>query len=238
MSAVRAYYAVGEKAATTLKKKLTTAGQRRRASTAISTEYKAKVNALAARLAKGEISLLEWQQDMRQLMREAWTLQLVAGAGGDKKKIGSSEYLKLGTRLKQQYDYLERFAADIGGKHLSEAQIAVRSRMYMDAAKAIYWQQVTGLDLPAYPGDGSTPCLTGCKCSWEIRYIKDKNGKIIGAIAKWVLGKAEHCGVCVQRATLWSALRVSVDSRKLSTAFKAYVQPDKPIHLVMYDGVA
>lgn len=206
-----------------LKGKLKTAGSRRRASVAIADAYKTKVNDLAEQLAKGRIDILKWQIEMRQAMREAWTLQLVAGAGGDKSKIDSSEYLKLGTRLKQQYDYLERFAADIGSKNLSQAQIAVRARMYIDAAKAVYWQQITGVDLPAYPGDGSTPCLTACKCSWELKYIRDEKGRVIGAIAKWVLGKAEHCPVCVQRASLWAALRVAVDPSKLSTAFKMYV---------------
>lgn len=206
-----------------IRARLKTAGSRRRASNIIGDRYKVRVNELAAQLAKGQIDILKWQIEMRQAMREAWTLQLVAGAGGDKSKIDSAEYLKLGTRLKQQYDYLERFAADITAKNLSQAQIAVRSRMYVDAARAIYWQQITGLDLPAYPGDGSTPCLTACKCSWEIKYIRDSTGKIIGAIAKWVLGRAEHCPVCVKRASDWAALRVAVDPSKLSTAFKAYV---------------
>ena len=136
-------------------KTLVTAGSRRRASNLITDRYKAKVTELAEQLASGKISILRWQIEMRQAMREAWTLQLVAGAGGDKTKIGSDEYLKLGTRLKQQYAYLERFAKDVETKGLSQAQIAFRSRMYMDAARTVYWQQITGLDLPAYPGDGS-----------------------------------------------------------------------------------
>jgi len=206
-----------------IRAKLKTAGSRRRASNIITDQYKARVNNLAAQLISGEIDILKWNIEMRQAMREAWTLQLVAGAGGDKSKLDSAEYLKLGTRLKQQYDYLERFSADITSKNLSESQIAFRSRMYMEAAKAVYWQQITGLDLPAYPGDGSTPCLTNCKCSWKVAYVRDEKGQIIGAIATWVLGAAEHCPVCVKRASDWAALRVAVDPSKLSTAFKAYI---------------
>lgn len=206
-----------------IKRKLATLGGRRRASAAIGDDYKEKVTRLAAQLADGKISILTWQIEMRQAMREAWTMQLVAGAGGDKSKIGSEEYLKLGTRLKQQYDYLERFARDIQTKNLSQGQIAVRSRMYVDAAKSMFWQQVTGLDLPAYPGDGSTECLVNCKCAWKVRYITDAKGKINGAICTWVLAKAEHCKTCVERASKWSALRVAVDPKKLSTAFKHYV---------------
>lgn len=212
----------GEKAKD-IRRQLRTAGGRRRASTLITAQYKAKVDKLAEQLATGQITLLRWQIEMRQAMREIWTLQLVAGAGGDKSKIGSDEYLKLGTRLKQQYAYLEKFGRDIAEKGLSQAQIALRSRMYMDASKTVYWMQITGLDLPAYPGDGSTECLTNCKCSWKIRYIKDGKGNITGAIATWVLGKAEHCPTCVKRADEWKALAVRVDPSKLSTAFKAFV---------------
>lgn len=206
-----------------VQQKLKTAGSRRRASNIVATEFKDRVAELAGQLARGEIDILKWQIEMRQTLRETWTMQLVVGAGGDKSKIGSDEYLKLGTRLKQQYEYLEKFAADITSKRLSEPQIAVRAKMYIDASKMIYWQQITGVELPAYPGDGSTRCLVNCKCSWRIQYVKDANGVVLYALATWVLGKAEHCEDCVTRASKWVRMKVRVDNSKLSTAFKQRV---------------
>lgn len=202
------------------KKKLRTAGSRRRASQMVMNEYRQKVTNLANLLGSGKISLLEWQQEMRLAMRQSWTLQLVIGSGGDQSKIDSKEYLKLGTRLQEQYKYLERFANQIREKGMSEAQIAMRSRMYMEASKLIYWQQITGIALPAYPGDGSTRCLVNCLCSWKIEYIRNKKGVVIGAYATWQLGKAEHCKDCIDRSAKWVKIRVDVDNSRLSTAFK------------------
>ena len=216
-----------------LTKKLKSAGSRQRASQLVLKEYREKMNTLAADYAKGRITLLEWQQEMRLAMRQHWTLQLVIGSGGDRSKIDSREYLKLGTRLQEQYRYLENFARDITGKNLSELEIARRARMYMEAAKHIYWQQLTGLDLPAFPGDGSTQCLTNCKCSWKINYIRDKKGNVIGAIASWQLGVAEHCPDCVKRATEWRALQVAVNPQRLSTAFKMRLAERPVIRLRM-----
>lgn len=202
------------------KKKLRSEGSRRRASRMVMTEYRERVTALAKQLGSGSISLLEWQQGMRLAMRESWTLQLVIGAGGDKSKIDSKEYLRLGTRLQEQYRYLERFAKDIVDKGLSEGQIAVRSRMYMEASKLIYWQMITGIRLPAYPGDGSTQCKVNCKCSWKIDYVRDNKGRVVAALATWVLGKAEHCVDCYERASKWVKLPVEIQGTRASTAFK------------------
>lgn len=214
-----------------VQKKLKTAGSRRRASNIVAAEYRQRVNELAAQLASGKIDILRWQIEMRQALREAWTLQLVIGTGGDKSKIDSQEYLKLGTRLKQQYDFLEKFGRDIQEKGLSQARIAQRSRMYIDAAKMVYWQQITGIALPAYPCDGSTRCLTNCRCQWKLEYIKDENGVVLYALATWVLGAAEHCPDCIDRASKWVKMRVTVDSSKLSTAFKERLSRDNVIML-------
>lgn len=202
------------------KKKLRSEGSRRRASRMVMTEYRERVTALAIKIGRGEISILEWQQEMRLAMREMWTLQLVIGAGGDKAKIDSKEYLRLGTRLQEQYRYLEKFATDIQRGGLSEGYIATRSRMYVEASKLIYWQMITGIRLPAYPGDGSTQCKVNCKCAWKIDYIRDSKGRVVGALATWMLGKAEHCIDCYERASKWVRIPVEIQGARTSSAFK------------------
>ena len=53
---------------------------------------------------------------------------------------------------------------------LHEAQIANRSQMYMDSSREAFERgkmRAHGvLELPEYPGGGSTPCLTRCRCEW------------------------------------------------------------------------
>ena len=59
--------------------------------------------------------------------------------------------------------------------------------------------------LPAWPGDGTTICLTNCKCRWSINILSIERGDYN---ATWRLGAAEHCRTCRQRARAWKKLRV------------------------------
>jgi len=98
-----------------------------------------------------------------------------------------------------QMAYLENFASELDGLTINE--IIRRSDMYMAATRQAYEQGKAsqyGIELPAYPGDGSTPCLTNCKCNWR---IEDGQGFVL---AYWELGQAEHCPVCVDRSETWN----------------------------------
>jgi hypothetical protein len=55
--------------------------------------------------------------------------------------------------------------------------------------------------LPCYPGDGGTPCLSNCRCSWE---IKETEAAIE---ATWQVN-AEACSGCVARGQRYSPLVV------------------------------
>lgn len=203
-------------------KLLRTIGQRRRVSDRITQKYTLKINSLAAQYHAGKIDLGTWQIEMRELLRRLYTLQLVAGAGNNKNAIDPREYLKLGSMLRTQYAYLERFTTYIETKQPTLGYIQARARMYGASSNQAFWQQVTGVALPAYPGDGSTRCRTACKCQWELKYIRDRTGRVVWIEATWKLGKAEHCEDCVTRAETWKPLRIPIAvGDRVSTAFKS-----------------
>jgi len=57
-------------------------------------------------------------------------------------------------------------------------------------------------DLPQYPGDGNTRCLTNCQCHLSYEWAD-------GAwLVYWNLGQAEHCPDCEAMASDWSPLEI------------------------------
>jgi len=65
-------------------------------------------------------------------------------------------------------------------------------------------------ELPAYPGDGQTICLTNCACSWQIEEVYE--GEVLtGWDCYWTLGivKTEHCDDCLDNTGKWNPLFIS-----------------------------
>lgn len=111
--------------------------------------------------------------------------------------MGFAEFGRVGQTLREQYAFLNKFAADIAAGRVSEAQALARIKMYGNACQQSYWaeyaERSTGLinwkispaencpnclsnmagspytkeTLPNYPGDGSTQCKANCKCYLE-----------------------------------------------------------------------
>ena len=109
--------------------------------------------------------------------------------------------------LKEQYRYLNAFMQQIARGELSNAQIVMRMNMYINSANEALWRAITRdlpLELPAYPGDGSTRCLVNCQCEWEILPRDD------GYDCFWRLGAAEHCSDCLTRASEWNPYKIRV----------------------------
>lgn len=162
----------------------------------------AAVTRLTRRLSDGSLSAAAWQQAMERTLRQHHTAALLAGQGGGDVSAASRKYLDL--FLQQQMKYLRRFAAQVAAEGY-QPRDAARAAMYAGAAKAPYWAGRTkGIPLPAYPGDGSTQCLSNCRCSWEIVPLEgDGNYDCY-----WRMAAAEHCQTCQQRASDWAPLRI------------------------------
>lgn len=177
-----------------------------REASAMTARWSAQLDDLAVRLARGDLSLADWHRAMADallnLHRDAYAL----GAGG---QLDARQQARLTERVRQQLDYLAAWRDDLAqADGFSEAAMRGRARLYLNAANATLQDArastVRGLPpLPAYPGDGTTRCLTNCRCSWRIVRLPEPNAYD----CYWRLGVAEHCPTCLARAAAWQPIR-------------------------------
>lgn len=164
---------------------------------------KGHTNDLANQLATGAINLNQWTVAMRQEIKDNFICQYTLAHGG-RNTLTQADYGRLGQMIKGQYQYLDNFAADIASGKFTEQALAARARMYIEASSHAFERGKvlqTGMpDLPAYPGDGNTRCLSNCKCSWQIKETDT------AWEATWTLGLAEHCDDCISNAGRWNPL--------------------------------
>lgn len=163
------------------------------------------VNGLGDDLATGKINVQQWVYNMRQEIKRAYLGEYELGVGG-RNMMTQADYGRVGGQLKRQYEYLNNFAKEIQDGKLSQAQIQMRSRMYIDGATQSYERARSasmGMPLlPAYPGDGQTICRSNCKCNWKIEKVDS------GWECYWQLGIAEHCPDCVSNSQKWNPLYI------------------------------
>lgn len=138
---------------------------------------------LASMQAQGQINLPDWQTLMRQEMKDEYIQQYELARGG-LQQMTPQDWGSIGGMLADQYRFLGPFAQEIADGNLTEAQIAQRSRMYINSAReaasranmrARGWPE-----LPAHPGDGSTVCL--CITTPESRVLTSTGWRPIGII--------------------------------------------------------
>ena len=164
----------------------------------------ARAAGLAQQLSSGDLTLQQWELAMRQQSKTAFVDQYVLGKGG-RGNMTKQDWGRLGLDLANQYDYLRRFAQDISEGKLSGPAIANRAGLYMDASTAAYERgaaAAAGLNLPAHPGDGSTPCKVRCRCYWKIEGIPGD------WLCTWVMAASENCSGCKANAAKWSPLKI------------------------------
>jgi hypothetical protein len=162
-------------------------------------------DALIDRLAGGEINVQQWVGEMRTLIRKTYMAEAEAAIGG-RNAMTSADFGRVGGQLQRQYQYLNNFAEEMRNGKLSPGQARVRARMYINGATQAFERAKThsaGIpDLPQYPGDGRTQCLSNCKCTWEIVDTET------AWECTWSLGIAEHCDDCVSNASKWNPLMI------------------------------
>jgi hypothetical protein len=152
------------------------------------------LEALTRSLYSGDISLSQWQIAVASELKDAHLAQSMFAVGG-RANMGFAEFGRVGQTLREQYGFLSQFADDIASGKVSLQQALNRIGMYGDGATQSYWAEYieasTGLidwvlgsekscgkcpiiaagspyrkeTLPSIPCDGSTPCLTRCKCT-------------------------------------------------------------------------
>lgn len=122
--------------------------------------------------------------------------------GQDSKRLTLDDQRTIAAANRFQLDYLDSFVEQVAAGDYAglEKQLRARAALYTGSVKSIFWEGKTkGLNLPGMPGDGQTPCLQNCRCSWQIR----DDG------AYWRLSDAEHCSGCVERSRKWNPYRAS-----------------------------
>lgn len=175
----------------------------------ISAQYAARMQALSNDLLHGTLSLDDWQTRMQDAIRLAYLHQAVAGTtDDDARELTSADYRRIEADIARQYEFLHKFAGDIEQAVIEPGAsldfVPSRAAMYAGSSESEYWRQATDVELPAMPRDGSTRCLGNCQCSWDLQHDADGN-----VLATWVLGDADHCPDCEQRAEEWNPLVIA-----------------------------
>lgn len=172
---------------------------------------KQKMGDLANQYSNETLGLFDFEKQVKQVLKDTYIDMYAMGKGG-RNNLTQSDWGKIGAMLKEQYgqiSYLANFMRQIANGDLSEAQIAARLNMYINSANEALWRGFASdlpIDLPAYPGDGSTQCLTNCQCTWDIRQVEG------GYDCYWVLGYAEHCPDCIDREQMWSPYTIRIEA--------------------------
>lgn len=144
-----------------------------------------------------------WQEELSRQLARYHGAAYLAGSG-DATLAGPARTAVL-TDLATQLKFLAKFGLEIQGAKEWQAGWNSRAAMYAKSIAAPYWRGKTRmLPLPAMPADGTTQCLTNCKCAWDIQELDGENNYD----CTWQMSDVEHCQTCRQRAADWAPLRI------------------------------
>ena len=162
-----------------------------------------EVVSLAQGLNAGALTPDDWQREMAELLIAGHIAAAQDGLG--RNDLPPSIREELSQIVGEQITYLNRFADQIAADGWADRYLS-RAQLYVKAMGASYEVGASDrIKLPAYPRDGSTQCLSNCKCRWRIVWVNREKGS---ADCYWELSQAEHCPDCTKRARLWNPLRV------------------------------
>lgn len=160
-----------------------------------------RARTLTERMLEGDLDLDAWERGMLRVLAGQYNSAYVAGAG-------DREYDDdvVDQALERQQAYLAGFKQAIRDGAISPAQALARGQLYAESTRAMYWRGAThGMPpLPSVPGDGTTQCLTNCKCSLQIIALDEPESWDV----YWRMSDAEHCQTCTERAAQWAPLQI------------------------------
>lgn len=133
-------------------------------------------------------------REFERILVEYHLAAYFAGRGDD--ELSPRADLLMGAAISAEIGYSRAFLGKIDT--LSDAQATARALQYTGAIKASYSKGKHWLwDLPFHAGDGGTPCLTNCRCRWDVQ-VQDLEE--LDANAYWRVTAGESCAGCVARA--------------------------------------
>lgn len=146
----------------------------------------------------------EWYNEIvRQLTRYHTAAYL---AGASTQELTKAARRVVNADVQTQLKFLAKFKVEVQGADAWQAGWNARAEMYARSIQTPYWRGVTKLlPLPAMPGDGTTACLSNCRCAWDVQELDGENNYD----CYWIYGATErHCQGCKQRAAEWAPLQI------------------------------
>jgi hypothetical protein len=128
------------------------------------------VTLLDSLLTRTSTEMRKPSSEMRRAIATAHTAAYYAGlkerTGVMPKGLSKVERAELKSRVAEQLRYYDRFRE--ASPDMSDEAVLARAQMYVGAIRSTYYgAHYPGLS--SYPGDGSTKCLTNCKCTLDER---------------------------------------------------------------------
>jgi hypothetical protein len=172
-----------------------------------------RAEAATRQLTTGELTVPEWETEMRWIIKNSVGAAYMLGRGG-RNAMEIRDWGRVGRMAASQYRFLNQFAAQLVAGSVSEGRAIARAMLYPLSAKQAqssgYTRAIGGPDLPAYPGDGSTQCLGNCLCSWSLEQTTLADGAA-GWNAYWRDQRGPNeCDDCLRRGQEWNPLVVRV----------------------------
>lgn len=93
-------------------------------------------------LSSGDITLVQWQESVREALKLAHVQAAIIGNGG-RDTMQASDWGRVGQRLRAEYRYLEGFARDLLAGSISTPMALARIGMYAQAVRGSYWEGTT-----------------------------------------------------------------------------------------------
>jgi len=92
---------------------------------------------LSQMAAEGTLAPGDWEQAMRQEIKDNYITQYLAGRGGAE-SMTQADWGSIGGMLAEQYRFLDDFADEVAAGVLTDSQIYARSQMYINSSREAY----------------------------------------------------------------------------------------------------
>lgn len=146
----------------------------------------------------------DWYDEIARQLTRYHTAAYLAGASTQ--ELTDAARRVVNADVQTQLKFLNLFKIEVQDAAEWQAGWNARAEMYARSIQTPYWRGATKLlPLPAMPGDGTTACLSNCRCAWDVQELDGENNYD----CYWRYGATErHCQGCRQRASEWAPLQI------------------------------
>jgi len=102
-------------------------------------KLEAQLKQFTRMLIDNSITLEQWQGSVREAIKNAHIQAGIIGHGG-KASMGSTQYGRIGQRLRAEYAYLQGFVRDLLDGRMSAPMALARIGLYAQSVRGSYWE--------------------------------------------------------------------------------------------------